>query len=196
MPGVLLDTMELAVCGAMFLAGLRRGEIFALRPEDLDWRAPQIVVRHAWQKFNGVGRELGPTKSKKERSAPFDQALQGAIRKLWEENGRHEFVFSYKDGATPGPSWTKGRFKKWMTRAGIETEGRRIVPHSARHSLASLLEARGVPLRYIQELLGHYDLKTTLGYLHSPEGTIRAIGEKIEEAREKAEQRVISFKAL
>ena len=94
-----------------------------------------------------------------------------------------EFVFSYKDGTTPGPSWIKGRFKKWMARAGIETGGRRIAPHSARHSLASLLEARGVPLRYIQELLGHYDLKTTLGYLHSPEGTIRAIGKKIEEAR-------------
>jgi integrase len=80
MPGVLLDTMELAVCGAMLLAGLRRGEIFALRPEDLDWRAPQIVVRHAWQKFDSVEREMGTTKSKKERSAPFDQALQGAIR--------------------------------------------------------------------------------------------------------------------
>jgi integrase/recombinase XerD len=67
-----------------------------------------------------------------------------------------------------------------MARAGIKADGRRIVPHSSRHSLASLLEARGVPLRYIQELLGHFDLKTTLGYLHSPEGTIRDIGKKIE----------------
>jgi integrase len=35
-PGVLQETMEIAVCAAMFLAGLRRSEIFALRPEDLD----------------------------------------------------------------------------------------------------------------------------------------------------------------
>ncbi|MDR0525895.1 MAG: hypothetical protein LBG90_08525 [Spirochaetaceae bacterium] len=34
-PGVLKDTMELAVCAAMFLAGLRRAEIFALKPEFL-----------------------------------------------------------------------------------------------------------------------------------------------------------------
>jgi integrase/recombinase XerD len=180
MPGVLLDTMELAICGAMFLAGLRRGEIFALRPDDLDWRTPKIMVRIAWQNFDRVERELGPTKSKKEREAPFDQVLQEAIKKLWEANGKHEFVFSFTNGKTPGPSWTKGRFQKWLSRAGIMLNGRRIVPHSSRHSLASLLEARGVPLRYIQALLGHFDLKTTIGYLHSPEGTIRDIGKKIE----------------
>jgi site-specific recombinase XerD len=50
------------------------------------------------------------------------------------------------------------------------------------------LEARGVSLRYIQELLGHSDLKTTKIYLHSTEKTIRDIGMKITEAREKAEQ--------
>jgi hypothetical protein len=32
-PGVLQDTMELALCVVMFLSGLRRSEIFALRPE-------------------------------------------------------------------------------------------------------------------------------------------------------------------
>jgi integrase len=35
-PGVVTTTMELAVCAAMFLSGLRRSEIFALRPECLD----------------------------------------------------------------------------------------------------------------------------------------------------------------
>jgi site-specific recombinase XerD len=50
-----------------------------------------------------------------------------------------------------------------------------------------MLEANGVSLRYIQELLGHSDLETTKGYLHSTEKTIRDIGEKITEAREKKE---------
>jgi site-specific recombinase XerD len=52
--------------------------------------------------------------------------------------------------------------------------------------LASLLEDKEVSLRYIQELLGHSDLKTTKKYLHSTEKTIRDIGKKITEAREKA----------
>jgi integrase/recombinase XerD len=181
-PGVLQDTMETAVAAAMFLTGLRRGEIFALRPEDLDWRTPKILVRRAWQDFDRRNREMGPTKGKKERLAPFDSVLQEAIKKLWEENGEHEYVFSFANGKTPGPSWIRCRFKKWIIRAGIELNGRKIVPHSSRHSLASLLEARGVSLRYIQDLLGHSDMKTTKIYLHSTDATIRDVGNKIDTA--------------
>ncbi|MDR1324902.1 MAG: tyrosine-type recombinase/integrase [Treponema sp.] len=154
-PGVLLDGMERGVCAAMFLAGLRRAEIVALKPEGRDWKTPKLTVRRAWQKFDYNGRVLGPTKSKREREAPFDGVLQQAVRKLWEENGRREFVFRFKGGKMPTPHWWNDHFHRWLERAGIDTGGRKIVPHSSRHSLASTLEARNVPLRYIQELLGH-----------------------------------------
>jgi integrase len=195
-PGVLKNTLELGVCAAMFLAGLRRSEIFALKPEDLDWHTPKITIRRAWQNFDRVDKVLGPPKGKRERKAPFDPVLQEAVKKLWAENGEHEFVFSRKDGTIPGSSWIYAHFSKWLKRAGIELDGRKIVPHSSRHSLASLLEAKGVSLRYIQELLGHSDLKTTKNYLHSTEKTIRDIGQKISEAREnkETEQKVVEFK--
>jgi integrase len=201
-PGVLKTTLELAVCAAMFLSGLRRSEIFALKPEDLDWHTPKIMVRRAWQNFDRANKVLGPPKGKKERKAPFDPVLQEAIKKLWEENGnkengKHEFVFCREDGSLPGSSWIYVNFPKWLKRAGIELGGRKIVPHSSRHSLASLLEEKGVSLRYIQELLGHSDLKTTKIYLHSTEKTIRDIGKKIIEARQQAqepEQNVVEFK--
>ena len=184
-PGVLKRTMELAVCAAMFLSGLRRSEIFALKPEDLDWHTPKMTVRRAWQNFDNKNKKvLGPPKGKRERIAPFDPVLQEAIKRLWDENGKHEFVMSWKNGKIPGPSWIDFNFKRWLKRAGIELGGRRIVPHSSRHSLASLLEERGVSLRYIQELLGHSDLQTTKIYLHSTEKTIRDIGRKISEVME------------
>ena len=183
-PNILQDSMELAVCAAMFLSGLRRSEIFALKPECLDWYTPKITIKNAWQAFDRKNKVLGPPKGKRDRDAPFDLVLQGAIKKLWEENGQHEFVFSFKDGTIPGSSWINGRFKKWLERAGIEIKGRRIVPHSSRHSLASILEERGVSLRYIQDLLGHSDLKTTKHYLHSTDKTIRDIGRKIDAAME------------
>jgi integrase len=176
-PGVLQDSMEVAVCAAMFWAGLRRSEVFALRPEDLDWHTPKITVRRAWKNFTYKRRTIGPTKSKRTRTIFFDEFLQQAIKKLWQENGQHEFVFSFKpavdkDGVmqpakTPGPSWIKGRFKKWVARAGIELNGRNLVPHSSRHSFASVLEEHGIPLRQIQEQLGHLSMKTTKRhYLH------------------------------
>jgi integrase/recombinase XerD len=196
MPGVLQNAMELAVYGAIFLSGLRRAEVSALKPEDLDWNTPKILVSRSYQRFNGKNKVLSTTKGKKPRKAPFDPIIQEAIKKLWEENGLHEFVFSDKNGKAIGSSWIKGRFPKWLKRAGIELGGRKIVPHSSRHSLASLLEARGVSLRHIQELLGHSDLKTTIGYLHSTEKTIRDVGRKISEAREQkeADQKIIPFK--
>ena len=192
-PEVLKTTMELAVCAAMFLSGLRRAEIFALKPECLDWHTPKIIVKNAWQNFDKKERVLGPPKGKRVRNAPFDPILQEAIKRLWAENGKHEFVFSWKDGTTPGPSWISFNFPKWLERAGIKLAGRKIVPHSSRHSLASLLEEKGVSLRYIQELLGHSDLQTTKGYLHSTEKTIRDIGKKISEVMEKDESKIIDF---
>ena len=195
-PGVLKDTMELAVCAVMFLSGLRRGEISALRPEDLDWHTPKITGCRSWQRFGKKEKILGPTKGKKIRLAPFDPILQEAIKKLWEENGKHEFVFCQKNGRIIGSSWIKKRFSKWLNRAGIELSGRRIVPHSSRHSLASLLEDRGESIRHIQELLGHSDLKTTKIYLHSTEKTIRDIGRKISEVMEsgRGEEKILDFK--
>ena len=80
--------------------------------------------------------------------------------------------------------------------AGIELGGRRIVPHSSWHSLASLLEKRGESIRHIQELLGHSDLKTTKIYLHSTEKTIRDIGRRISEVMENRheEEKILDFK--
>ena len=184
-PGVLRGTMELVVGMIIFFSGLRRSEVFALKPEDLDWKTPKITVRRAWQMFDNKNRIIGPPKSKKPRNTLFDPILQEAIKKLWEENRKHEYVICYKNGKTPGPNWIRSRFSKWLERAGIELGGREIVPHSSRHSLASLLEAKGTPIRYIQEILGHSDVETTKIYLHSPEKMIREAGNKILEVMEK-----------
>lgn len=46
--------------------------------------------------------------------------------------------------------------------------------------LALVLKARGVPLRYIQDLLGHSDLKMTIVFLHMPSDAINGITKMIE----------------
>jgi integrase len=185
-PGVLKRTMELAVCAAIFLSGLRRSEVSALKLEDLDWHTPKINLNRAWQNFdNKEKRKLGPLKGKRRREAPFDPVLQEAIKKLWAKYGKHEFVFSWKSGNVIGPSWIYHNFKNWLQRAGIVLAGREIVPHSARHSLASVLLENGISLKHIQLLLGHSSVKTTEKYLHATDHlqtigkSVRLMGEKI-----------------
>jgi len=186
--------LERAICAAMFWAGLRRSEIFGLMPSDLDWATPQIIVRHAWKSFDRKNRELGDPKHHKIRESLFPDILQASITLLWKKNdeifkqngqkaigeeGQRRFVFCRADGSQPGPTWYKQHVSKWFKRAGIEIAGRKITPHSARHSLASILEDQGVSIRVIGELLGHSDLKTTKGYLHTPQGKINEITDKI-----------------
>jgi integrase len=180
-PGVITDPLQRAVCAAMFWAGLRRSEIWGLKPEDLDWHTPQLKINHAWKQYNSAKRELGDPKWHKIRETPFPDILQDAIKELWEANGKHEFVFCRKDGSQPSARYIRYHLTQWFQRAGITLNGRNIVPHSARHSLASVLEAAGTQLRYIGELLGHTNLKTTKRYLHSPQGTINRIAKKIDQ---------------
>jgi integrase len=188
MPGVIPDILERAVAVAMFWAGLRRAEIFGLKTEDLDWRTPQLKINNAWKMFGSKKkRVLGDPKWHKRREASFPEDLQAIIKLLQKEYGEREFVFSYRDGTLPHGKWIQEKMPVWMKNAGIDTAGRKIVPHSARHSLASILEANGVPLRYIRDMLGHSTLETTLGYLHTPEGTINKITKKINE-RSKQEE--------
>jgi integrase len=199
MPGVITDPLERAVCTAMFWVGLRRAEIFGLKTEDLDWKTPQLRIDHAWKQFGKKKiRTLEDPKWHKHREAPFPEELQTAIKNLQEANGIHDFVFCYANGGVPHGKWILEKLPKWMKAAGIDPAGRRIVPHSARHSLASTLEAAGVPLRYIGDMMGHSRMETTLGYLHTPEGKINEITKKIsdlskteEEKKEAAQQPVI-----
>jgi len=178
-PGVLTDPLQKAVCSAMFYAGLRQSEIFALRPCDLDWHTPRIKVVSAWKRFDSKEKELGDPKCHKFRETIFPLQLQTAIKELWQAYGKHDFVFCRKDGTSPASGYLQYWVPRWLKRAGINTDGRNIVPHSSRHSLASILEADGVPLRYIQDILGHSSLKTTLGYLHAPADTMNKISEKV-----------------
>jgi len=188
----------------MFLSGLRRSEVFALKPCDLDWDTPKINVCKLWQRFGHKDKTEGPPKGKRERKAPFDPILQEAIKNLWVENRQHEYIHSFKrqiiNGEiqpvkTPGSSWISQNFKRWLRRAGIVLHGRKIVPHSSRLSLATLLEKRGVPLRYIQELLGHSDMKNTKTYLVESTDTIRDVGLKISEVMKKSkDSNILEFK--
>lgn len=164
--GIFETPLERAVCALAFWAGLRRGEVFALRWEDVDFGGRRIAVRRAWKRFGAAVAELGDTKGRKDRIVPLAQTIAEALENLRGAYGQHEYVCSRPDGSLPSAGWWDDHVQAVLDRAGIDRAARAITPHSARHSLASVLESRGIQPRYIKEILGHQDEHTTEGYLH------------------------------
>jgi len=136
-------------------AGLRSGEARALRWEDTDLRAGLIHVRRSeWR-----GTYSSP-KSNQHRTVP----MSGLVRDVLQAH-RHlkgELVFCNEDGSGIQTWQLREALKRCCRRAGL----RHVSPHTLRHTFASHLAMRGVPLKAIQELLGHAGLAMTLRYSH------------------------------
>ena len=135
--------------------GLRLGELLGLRWMDVDLVAGRMVVRRA------VARgQIGTPKSHRSREVPLSVE---AVRVLKAHRHlRGELVFSDQLGALLTDTECKWPLWRACKRAGL----RRIGWHVLRHTFASHLAMRGVPLKGIQELLGHATIEMTMRYAH------------------------------
>jgi integrase/recombinase XerD len=128
----------------------------------------------------GYVRCLG--KGSKERIVPVGDQAAAAIREYLASarpvllRGRTvEWLFP---GARSAPLTRKAIWqilKKTALKAGI---GRRISPHTLRHSFATHLLEHGADLRAVQEMLGHADIATTQLYTHVDRSRLKAIHRK------------------
>jgi integrase len=157
------DPLEAAACSLAFWAGLRRGEIFALKWDDVDFVQHRLVVSRAMKKFGYADRSEGSTKGRKTRIVPMVEYVEKALKALPRVG---EYVIVFPDGSRPLTKWWGTTVDHAFIRSGIDAKARNITPHSSRHSIASVLLSRGVPKDYIRLILGHFDERTTDGYLH------------------------------
>jgi site-specific recombinase XerD len=51
--------------------------------------------------------------------------------------------------------------------------GKGITPHALRHTFGSMLCAKGVPVPYVKDLLGHEDIGSTMIYVHTTPAALR-----------------------
>ena len=135
--------------------GMRLGEVIALRWEDIIWSSSQIRVRRSYYR----GQYVTP-KSGKGRDIPMNSVLVEVLKGLRHLKG--DLVFCTAEGKPLDPANAKRPFQAALRRAGLP----RTRIHDLRHSFASQLVAKGVPLKAVQELLGHADIKMTLRYSH------------------------------
>ena len=134
--------------------GLRQGELRALRWDDVDLRRKRLFVRRAaWND------KIGTPKGGRSRELPLEDETLAALAALAR---RHDLAFSHASVRMHHRNEMKWPLWRACKRARI----RRIGWHVLRHTFASHLVMRGIPLKVVQELLGHTDIRMTLRYAH------------------------------
>ena len=121
-------------------------------------------------------------KGAKERTIPFhDQALEALVDYL--EEGRPMLVRNRDETALfvnrRGERLTRQGF--WLILKGYAKSANLspdITPHTLRHSFATHMLRGGMPLRNVQEMLGHANISTTQVYTHLTSDHVREVYEK------------------
>ena len=145
-----------AMCIVAVRAGLRLGELRALRWADVDLAAGKLIVRQAAWRMT-----VGSTKSGRLREVALSNQAQQALSDLSKVKG--PFVFCAHDNTMLTKESCKRPLWRACKNAGLD---RRIGWHVLRHTFASHLVMRGANLKAVQELLGHADIKITMRYAH------------------------------
>ena len=166
--------LELPVLVAAFY-GLRRGEVLGLRWDAIDFNRGTLTIKRPVTEATIDGKceivcaDRAKTKSSL-RSLPLVSSIREkllALREQQKENRRvcgkcyskkyDGYVFVDAMGNIFNPRSVTANFSKLLEQNGL----RHIRFHDLRHSCASLLLANDVPLKQIQEWLGHSDIGTT-----------------------------------
>ena len=172
--------LELGVILGSFY-GLRRAEVIGLRWESINFEANSITIEHTVTVANVDGKHMiiagDTTKTKSSfRTLPLVPAIRAKLLAVKEEQERNsklcgssynkvegQYIYTDPLGNRIKPDYLSSEFPKFMEKNGF----RRMRFHDLRHSCASLLLANGVPLKQIQEWLGHSDFAITANtYAH------------------------------
>lgn len=148
--------------------GMREDEIFRLQGQHLDMRAGII---HCEGK-GGFWRQL-----------PMSARVKAIFEEFQPRRNRHVFESTVEGGGKIND--LSKSFSRTVDGLGLNrdvTDRRaRIVFHSLRHTFASWLAIKGVPLQVIGQLLGHSSMKMTQRYAHLCPNTVRDAAMQIDD---------------
>jgi integrase/recombinase XerD len=141
-----------AILFTAYSAGLRVSEVVRLQLKHIDSDRMQLFIEKS--------------KGKKDRLVMLSPVLLDILRNyIKTEHPRPvKYLFEGQEAGQPYTSRSAQRvFQMAKEKAGIQKE---LGFHSLRHSFATHLLEKGTDVKYIKELLGHFDIKTTERYLH------------------------------
>jgi len=152
------------------VTGMRRGEILGLKWPDIDWEKGVLYVRRTVGRVEKHGMVLSePKTAKGKRQITLPDFLIDLLElhrghqlearqqagSAWQDQ---DIVFCSSVGTFMDPSHLRVRFLKLLRNAGLS----HMRFHDLRHSMATILLARGVHPKVVQEILGHSDVSITL----------------------------------
>ena len=167
---LLLDGLpddDRALWATAFYAGLRRGELRALRWSDIDDAVSRIHVQRGWDDVQGA---IGPKSDKGERKVPVSVALRVHLLEHKARTGRRgdDFVFGRTRDEPFTPTLVRRRaLAAW---AAQDPPLNRIGLHECRHTYVSLMYAAGLTLERIGDYVGHSSTYMTDRYRHLLDG--------------------------
>jgi integrase len=163
-----LPAGERALWATALYAGLRRGELRALRWRDVDFEQGLLRVERSWDPMVGP---VAPKSRAGRRRLPLAAPLQVELAARRPAAG-DELVFGGADGRPFGQAAVERARRHWR-RAGLAPLGL----HDCRHSYAALMIAAGVNPKALQQYMGHSSISVTLDrYGHLLPGNERQAG--------------------
>ena len=150
--GAIGNIKHKALLFTAYSAGLRVSEVVGLKISNVDSNRMQICIENS--------------KGKKDRYVGLSILLVDVLRAYLKRITPRPITYLF-EGETAGMPYTSRSaqliFHQARRKAGIKKE---VSFHSLRHSFATHLLEKGVDIRYIKDLLGHFSIKTTERYLH------------------------------
>ena len=148
-----------AILMTLYSGGLRLQEVIQLRPKDIDSAGMRIHIRDG--------------KGGKARYVMLSSILLDTLRDYFKRHKPGKWLFY---GRTPDEPINPRSVRRMILEAAATAGIRKhVTPHVLRHSFATHLLDRGTNLRYIQELLGHSSIKTTMIYTHVSRRTLTEV---------------------
>lgn len=138
--------------------GLRVSEIINLKVKDTNLEELTIHLKDA--------------KGKKDRITIFPEKLKESLRQIITNRDKNDYVFESERGGKLSERTVQKVFENVLKKAKINKDA---TFHSLRHSFATHLLENGVDVRYVQELLGHANIRTTQIYTKVTNPSIRNI---------------------
>lgn len=157
----------------LIYTGGRKGEILALRWEDVDTKAKTLTLNKTLFFEKGKHMSLTSKTASSRRSISLDDTTVGLIRKfrtgqtggniLHFDSKGNELIFTREDNTPLRIAYPNDKLDELIRNHKLHS----ITVHGLRHTHASLLFEAGASIKEVQERLGHSDIKMTMNiYTH------------------------------